>query len=101
MNKMEIGVGFLFILLGFLVVKCPMLISGYNTMPKEKRDKVDIGGLSRMIRGWMIGIGLSFMLASTILNKLGEGGLKEMVTFVIIVGGCLIMVFKAQKYNRN
>lgn len=95
---MEIGVGLLFILLGFLVVKCPMLISGYNTMPKEKRDKVNIDELSRMIRRWMIGIGISFMLASAILTKLGEQALKEKVTFVIIVGGCLLMAFKAQKY---
>lgn len=40
----DLLVGLLLIVLGFLVEKFPMLIAGYNTIPKEKRDKVDIAG---------------------------------------------------------
>ena len=38
------------IVCGLLVKRFPMLISGYNTLPKEKRKNVDIDGLSSFMR---------------------------------------------------
>lgn len=39
---------------GFLVTRYPMLISGYNTMSKKNREKVDIEQVSRFLRKFLI-----------------------------------------------
>ena len=43
--------GILLLIIGFAVhvLKWDMLIAGYNTMPKEKKKKVDTDGLSRFL----------------------------------------------------
>lgn len=99
MNYSDFIAGLILVVVGFLVVKFPMLIAGYNTMPKEKRDKVDIGGLSRMMRRWFICIGICQMVGVALLNKLALYGVKEAFSVIFLLGGCMIVVVKAQKYN--
>ena len=91
--------GLLLIIIGFLVVKFPMLIAGYNTMPKEKRDKVDIAGLSRMMRRWFIGIGICQIIGVALLNKQSLYGIKEAFSAIFLLVGIMIVFVKAQKYN--
>ena len=42
------------IVCSLLVKRFPMLISGYNTLPKEKRKNVDIDGLSSFMRRHLV-----------------------------------------------
>lgn len=91
--------GLILIVLGFLVVKFPMLIAGYNTMPKEKRDKVDIAGLSRMMRRWLIGLGICETIGGVLLDKFAPYGVKEAFSVIFLLGGLMIMMLKAQKYE--
>ncbi len=54
MNTLQIVVGSFLITCGFLVKKYRMLIAGYNSMTKEQRAKVDIEGLSSMMKNHIV-----------------------------------------------
>lgn len=60
------------IVCGLLVKRFPMLISGYNTLPKEKRKNVDIDGLSSFMRRHLVIIGGLLILFTTILELTGQ-----------------------------
>ncbi|MDD4514163.1 DUF3784 domain-containing protein [Massilibacteroides sp.] len=62
-----IGLGLFFILMGFLMVRYPMLISGYNTLPKYKRDKIDIRPYTLFARRIMIVMGAIIIVGSLLL----------------------------------
>lgn len=53
-----ISFGLFMIGLGFLIKKYPNLIAGYNTMSKERKEQVDITGLSTFMCNGFIIIGL-------------------------------------------
>lgn len=99
MNYSDFIAGLILIVFGILVVKFPMLIAGYNTMPKEKRDKVDIDGLSRMIRRWFIGLGLCLIISAALLSKFAPYDVKEMFNLIIVLIGVMIIMLKAKKYD--
>ncbi|MDH6305395.1 hypothetical protein M2459_001848 [Parabacteroides sp. PF5-5] len=92
--------GLFLIVLGFLVVRFPMLLSGYNTMPKEEREKVDIAGLSRMVRSVFIGMGLCLILGTFILSKTGDISLMDILSPIVIFGGVGITVVARQRYTK-
>lgn len=94
-----IGCMFVFLGLGVHIFKWHFLISGYNTMPKEKKANVDIEGLARLLgiyayvnggililSGILFSLGLKFVLASSII-------LFVVLTFYVLI--------KAQKYDGN
>jgi hypothetical protein len=94
-------IGALFFLIGLTVHKFKwyFLISGYNTMSKDKKENVDVEGLARLLgiysyvggggfilAGIMYGIGLEFFVQAAI------------ILFVIMT---FYMLIKAQKYDGN
>lgn len=94
-----IGIMFIFVGLGVHLFKWHFLISGYNTMPKEKKANVDIEGLSRLIgvygyvnggiqilAGILFGLGLKFVIAPAI------------ILFIVLT---IYVLIKAQKYDGN
>jgi len=94
-----IGFIFIFLGLGVHVFKWYFLISGYNTMSKEKKANVDIEGLARFIgkygyanggmlllAGILYGLGLKFVLA------------PALVLFIVMT---IYVLIKAQKYDKN
>ncbi|TAH64576.1 MAG: DUF3784 domain-containing protein [Anaerolineaceae bacterium] len=93
------GTLFIFLGLGIHVFKWHFLISGYNTMSKEKKAKVDIEGLARLfgiysyingsvliLAGILYGLGLKFVIAPAI------------IIFIVMTISLLI---KAQKFDGN
>ena len=56
------------IVCSLLVKRFPMLISGYNTLPKEKRKNVDIDGLSSFMRRHLVIIGGLLILFTAEFN---------------------------------
>lgn len=100
MNAMnDYWAGLLLILVGLLVARFPMLIAGYNTMSKEERAKIDSKGLSRMMRKYLVIAGLFGILCMVLLNVLGMQYLKDSATFVLVIGVCILIIIKAQKYK--
>ena len=64
----DIILGVSLMLVGLLVYRNPMLISGVNTMSKERLSKVDLEGMKRALRNVM-------MISGAVLLLLG--GLSE------------------------
>ncbi len=93
--------GIVFIVLGFLVVKYPKLISGYNTLPREEQEKVDVNGLTRMIRSVSIGMGLVMIIGSYILDITGNISLLDFMMLATIFGGVLIIILAQRKFTKN
>lgn len=79
--------------------KCYWLISGYNTMPKEKRKNVDIEGLGKLV-GNACFVMAGILMIAWILSYLG------LTTWVLVDMGLIFVVvifilIKAQKYDAN
>jgi len=65
-----IAISFIMTGIAIRVFKWYFLISGYNTMSKEKKDKVDIEGLARFMGTYLYANGAAF-LAAGILQAIG------------------------------
>ena len=87
------------IILGFLVKKYPNLIAGYNTMSARDKAKVDIDGLSTMMRNTFIILGVLVALSYPLmaLFVLEQHVLGAVITISIF--GCFIMVLLAQTFK--
>lgn len=75
------------------------LIAGYNTMPREKKEKVDVAGLGNFLGNWM------FILAGLFLVRGLLGRLKIVYLDLIFVSLLFILMFhmliQAQRYDHN
>jgi len=94
-----IGVLMIFLGLSVHVFKWYFLISGYNTMPKEKKEKVNTEGLGRLIGIYFYSNG-GISIAMGVLNAIG---VKFVFLPVVIFFGIstVYMLIKAQKYDGN
>ena len=84
-----------------LVKRFPMLISGYNTLPKEKRKNVDIDGLSSFMRRHLVIIGGLLILFTTILELTGQQEAFSIILAVYLPVYVIWMVVRAQRYDHN
>lgn len=93
------GAFFIFVELTVHVFKWYFLISGYNTMPKEKKANVNVKGLGRLI-GIYSYINGGVLIAMGVLNALG---IKQVLTPAIVFIGIstVYLLIKAQKYDGN
>ncbi len=96
-----IKIGLVFIGLGFLVKSTPDLIAGYNTMPKEKKENVDIKGLSTFMRKALIIMGLFLMAGFYLFKWLGILIVANSMLLIVPLLGSAIAMIKAQKYDHN
>lgn len=87
--------------LGFLIKSTPNLIAGYNTMPKEKKENVDIEGLSTFMRNGFIVIGISIIIGYFIFKLIGLEIIANSIVLIAILVGVSIMIIKAQKFDHN
>ena len=94
-------IGVFLIVMGLMVhvFKWHFLISGYNTMPKEQKEKVDAEGLGRLI-------GIYFYVNGGVL--IGMGVLRAFGVKVVLIPSIVFfsistiyMLIKAQKYDGN
>ena len=96
MNDQLITGGIL-LLCGVLIYFFPILIAGYNTMPKNKRRNVDIQGLKRYLSFTLSGLGVGFILLGffmpTLLNEYSVGVVILLFISYILIG--------AQDYDQN
>ena len=79
---------FVFIGVGYLITKknAPYLLSGYNTMSKEKQEQVDLKGLLRFSKRFHINLGVSQAIIGFTLYYLGyDKGLNLFLSTYSIV----------------
>lgn len=98
---MLVFVAVIVIALGFAVDRLGWhnLISGYNTMSKEKRDRVDIKKVARLVAWMCYGIGVIFLLIA-LIDLFGWDIPLEpflIILFVFIV----MMLWRMQRYDGN
>ncbi len=94
-------IGLLFIVIGLAVhvFKWYFLISGYNTMSKEKKAKVDTEGLGRLMGIYSYVNGGGFIMVG-VLHALGlKPGMTPAIVFFSI--STVYLLIKAQKYDGN
>ncbi len=75
------------------------LIAGYNTMPKEKKDNVDVVGLANFMAKSFFGIGVFALAGSLIASRWCPDLFPAVI--MICTGGIFLMVFGAQKFDKN
>lgn len=93
----------LFIVLGLLVRKYPKLIAGYNTMPPERRQKVDAKGLAAfMCRAFCV-IGLLVLLVHYLLVWGGMDVRVAVLVSIVAVPmlGVFYILIGAQRYDHG
>ncbi len=90
---------FLFLGLAVHVFKWYFLISGYNTMSREKKEKVDIKGMARMIGFYSyFNSGIFFLMGW--MNLLGING-GMLISIIVVLASTGYMVVKSQRYDGN
>jgi len=99
MTLINIIAGAFLIVLGFLVKKYPDLIAGYNTMSAEQKEKVDIDGLSTMMRNSLIVIGVLLAISEPALSLIGLNQHVTMALPIVVLSGTLFIVIRAQRFK--
>jgi hypothetical protein len=94
-------IGALFILLGIAIhkLKWYFLISGYNTMSREKKANVDTEGLGRLM-GLFLYLNGGVLILLGVLNALDLW--SGMTPFLVVIGfSTAYLLVRAQKYDHN
>lgn len=75
------------------------LIAGYNTMPKDKQEKVDVTGLASFMGNGLFGIGALALVGSLITSR----WCPSLFPYILILctAGTVLMVLGTQKFNHN
>ena len=93
--------GTLLIVCGLLAKRFPMLISGYDTMPEEKRKNVDIEGLSSFVQRHLMIIGCLWILLATPLTLTDQQDALPVILVIYLQVYVIWMVVRAQRYDNN
>jgi hypothetical protein len=101
MDILILIVGLFMIGIGFLVKSVPELIAGYNTMPKDKKENVDIEGLSTYMRNGLITIGLSIIMGYYLFKWIGFTTIANSMILIVTLVGVTILVINAQRFDHN
>lgn len=89
--------GLLFIGIGWILPSNPNLISGYNTLPKKDKQKVDVQALSKMMQLHMLWMGIVMIAGTTIFALLKLQLAASLTLLVVPVAGSILMYGKSQK----
>ena len=94
--------GTLLIVCGLLAKRFPMLISGYNTMPEEKRKNVDYRkGFSSPVQRHLMIIGCLWILLATTLTLTDQQDALPVILVIYLPVYVIWMVVRAQRYDHN
>jgi len=97
----ELITGLFLIGIGLLVVKYPMLISGYNTMPKVDREKIDIRSYSVFMKKVFVVMGLIIITGGFLLRLIGQRNWFSVLGFVTIITGCGLLIREGRRLTKN
>lgn len=92
--------GILLIIAGLLVVKFPILIAGYNTLPKAEKEKIDIRSVSIIMRKYLVIAGILLLLINLLSNQLQLINLTSLIPLVIVLA-ILGIFIESYKYTRH
>lgn len=93
---------FIFLVIPAAIVKYGKqywLTAGYNTMPKEKKENVDVAGLANFMGNSFFALG-AFALAGSLIASRWYPDLFPAV-IMLCTAGIILVVFGAQKFDKN
>ncbi|PWH82069.1 hypothetical protein DIS18_12450 [Algibacter marinivivus] len=98
-------VAILFIVLGILIKygKMYWLVAGYNTMPKEEKEKYNIEGIANVFRNVMFGMALIIIFGYLITKLTENPNFQNYVFWTSIIIGIpyLLIQSNSKKYKKN
>lgn len=82
------------ILTGLIVKNNPDLITGYNTLSKEEKEKVDTDKLTQMARNYLVTIGISVLIVEVVLSLLDvpENTRLYLICGIVVIGVVLLSI---------
>ena len=91
---------FIVVRLGLYIRRHPEKMSGYNTMPREKLDKIDLPRVGRFVSNMMF-VAIPFMLSAPFMSnvELSVTMLSSPLLITVIVAALYINIFKKQFYK--
>ena len=92
-------IGGLYLLLGFLVLRYPLAISGYGLLSEEKRKLVDMEGVKRVLSVEFIIFGV-ILLVGGLLEAMGVMAGKWIFIVALLLSP-VVLGFSTQRYDRN
>lgn len=102
---MSITVALIFIVLGILIKygKQYWLIAGYNTMPKEKQEQLDIKGIANVFRNAMFGMAIIMILGYVIAMVFERPDIEKYAVFAALIIGIpyLLISSNSRKFKKN
>jgi hypothetical protein len=100
-----IVIAILFIVLGILIKygKMYFLIAGYNTMPKEEKEKYDVDGIANVFRNVMFGMAFIIIVGYFSAKWTGNPHFQEYAFLLSMVIGIPFLIIKSnsKKYKKN
>jgi len=95
----------IFIVLGILIKygKMYWLIAGYNTMPKEEKEKYNIEGIANLFRNVMFGMAL-IIISGYLIAKLTENpNIQNYAFWISMIVGIpyLLIASNSKKYKEK
>ncbi len=100
-----IGVAVLFIVLGILIKygKMYWLIAGYNTMPKEDKEKYNIEGIANVFRNVMFGMALIIIFGYLIAKLTENPNIQNYAFWTSMIIGIpyLLIESNSKKYKKS
>jgi hypothetical protein len=98
-----IGMGFLFVAIGFIVTEnnAKYLLSGYNTMSEKDRKKVDINAYILYFRKFHIFLGISFVILGTALTYLFNENAGGIFLAVYPILAYIYFITNSSKYSKG
>lgn len=94
-------IGLVLVGLGFLVKAMPEFIAGYNTMSKEQKSNVDIGGLSSYLKKGLIIVGVFIIIGYYLFSSFGLYTLANSMVVISLFVGTTLLIVNARKFDRN
>ena|SRR5690625_4815103 len=99
-----IGIAIIFIICGILIKhgKMYFLLAGYNTMPKEEKEKYDISGIATVFRNTMFGMALLITIGYFATDWFKNPDIENIAFYGAILIGLPYLLLKSNsKKYRN
>ena len=92
-----IGIAILFIVLGILIRygKMYFLLAGYNTLPKEEKEKYDIEGIAKVFRDVMFGMAAIIILGYVTAELTEFNTIKDYSFWISLIIGIPYLLLKS------
>ena len=86
--------------IGLLIRHYPETIAGYNTMPREKRDKIDLQRIGKLLSRYMLIGAVSMLLAPFMPNIALFNTLLFIIPILILILAIVYINLFASKFRK-